>query len=184
MRRHLQFFTPLILIVIIATSCSAFRFAGIYRAEGRTVDGELSGSVFTAENTTYAIGSLSGDWERVRSERGDLMFWNRKSNAVITVDSVCDENKLKYNLRALSESLVTGIKDKELLLRDNVEIDGMEALYSQYEAMADGMRIGVSTVVLKSGECIYDMSYSSMIGNFNHNLQEFLEFASDFRVIN
>jgi|GEM_PF-645189 len=172
------------ILILLCSSCSVVKFAKIY-SSADTVEsrGELKRNIYRTDRTTYKIGSLAPGWKRIKSERGDLFFWNKHKDSTITVDSICDEIKTKYDLKALSDSLITGIKDKKLLKRDNITISSVDALYSQYEGIFEDESIGISTIVLKKGKCIYDLSYSSIANEFNKNLDEFLDFSADFEVV-
>ncbi len=174
---------PFIIFVFLLSSCSVVRFAKIYTSSDDRKEGRLRGNIYKAEKTSYRIGELSGGWESVDSDRGDIFFWNSTVKATITVNSVCDEDKVKYNLKALSDSLVTGIKDKNIIKSDEVKIDGSDALYTEYQGIYDGHNIGIATIVLKKQKCVYDFSYSAGAEKFNTLLEEYLEFASDFKVL-
>lgn len=176
-------FLPLILFVFVFSSCSVVRFAKLYGDSDTGKEGKLSGNIYRTEKTTYRIGKLSDGWELVESDRGDIFFWNNSKKATITVNSVCDENKIKYNLKALSDSLVTGIKDKKMINSDKVSIAGTDALYTEYQGIYNGYDIGIATIVLKKQKCVYDFSYSAGAKNFNNLLEEYLEFTSDFEVL-
>lgn len=183
MYKYLINLVPLVISILLLGSCSVVRFAKIYSSDDLSGGkGELRGSVYTSGDTSYRIGILSDDWQRVSTDRGDIFFWNSAKKASITVNSVCDSNKLKYNLNALSESLVTGIRDKEMIKRDEIEIDGTDALYSEYEGIYDDRHIGIATIVLKKDKCVYDLSYSTLADSFNSHLEEYLEFSADFEV--
>lgn len=184
MTRYTFIFITLFIFVVLLGSCSVVRFAKIYSKTGSSgSDGRLKGQVYSSDDTRYRIGRLSGQWQVIDSGSGDIFFWNNEAMATITIDSVCDKNKLKYNLKALSDSLVVGIKDKEMVKRDDIMVDGSEALYTQYEGIYESERIGIATIVVKKQECIYDFSYSALAPKFNKYLEDYLSFASDFRVI-
>lgn len=184
MTRYTLIITTLILSIVVLGSCSVVRFAKIYGSAGSPdSDGRLRGQMYTSDDTRYRIGKLSGEWKIIDSGSGDIFYWNNDGNATITVDSVCDENKLKYNLNALSDSLVIGIKDKEMIKRDGILLDGADALYTQYEGIYESVRIGIATIVVKKQKCIYDFSYSALAPKFNTYLEDYLAFASEFRVI-
>lgn len=185
MIRYSLITVTMFLAITVLASCSVVKFAKLYADADRSgSEGTLSGDTFSSEETSYRVGVLSDNWEQVDSGSGDIFFWNDASNATITVNSVCEENKLKYNLNALSNSLVTGIRDKEMIKRDKITVDGSDALYTEYEGIYESTRIGVATIVLKKGKCIYDFSYSSTARNFNKALEEYLVFASQFEVVN
>lgn len=183
MNKNNLYVIALLLILVFTGSCSLVKFANIYRESDENKKGVLRGNTFSSGSTTYKIGLLSDGWERIDTHRGDIFFWSGDKEASITVNSVCDEDKVKYNLNALSDSLVTGIKDKEMIRQDNILIDGIDAQYREYEGMYEKTRVGIATTVLKTEKCVYDMSYSARAADFNRFLHEYLEFISGFEVV-
>ncbi|MER3447375.1 MAG: hypothetical protein C4291_11290 [Candidatus Dadabacteria bacterium] len=176
-----RLFITLILFVALFSSCSIVRFARFY-ASADDQKGRLTGQVYESKFTSYEIGSLSDSWERIKIEGGDIAFWNSKVGATITVNSTCNQ-KGKYSLKALSEPLVIGIADKRMLGRNELSIDSEKALESIYLGRLDSASIKLSTVVLKKGSCVYDLTYASSPDNFARGFGDFKEFISKFRVI-
>jgi hypothetical protein len=172
-----------ILIFFIAcfSSCSIVKFARYY-ASADTPTGKLTGRVYKSKYTSYEIGELSDDWKRIKIEGGDLAFWSDKVRATITVNSTCNQ-KGRYSLKALSEPLVIGIADKQLVQRNELTVDGEKALEYIYLGKLDIASIKISAIVLKKVDCIYDLTYASAPNDFDGGFNEFKEFVSRFKVI-
>ncbi len=174
-----------IAIIFLLSSCSIAKFARYYAGAGSdSSSGRLYGLYYEKEDTAYIIGSLPDTWKRVEVRGGDLAFLNPQYNATITVNSTCDKNKTKYNLKALSSSLLIGIEDKRLIESREREVSSEISLQRIYEGNLSGVPIKISTVVVKRDECIYDMSYSSGRDNFGNLFGEFNEFVSRFKIAN
>ena len=182
MYTRLFIFPILLFTVLILSSCSVFKFAKIY-ASSDPGSGELHGDVYKSELTSYRIGKLGNDWKRVKIDYGDLFYTNKDKTSAITVNSSCGPNKTKYSLSALAGSLLVGIKGKKLVEREQVPVDGQDALFSVYEAEFEGDDLKIATVVFKKGQCVYDFSYSNINNEFNTYLNEFVKFISEFRVL-
>ena len=172
----------LTIIILLLSSCSIAKIAKYY-VDSDPSRGELNGLVYNSKDTVYEIGILPDTWKRIGIEGGDLAFWNEGFDGTITVNSTCDKNKIKYNLNALSSSLVIGIGDKEIITNDEVSVNGEKALQRVYKGVLSGSPIKLSTVVFKKGSCIYDFSYSSPPDNFEKGFDEFNNFISQFKVI-
>ncbi len=164
-------------------SCSLTKFVGYYASAGSGDKGKLDGQVYTSENTSYNIGSLPEGWERIKIEGGDLAFSNTFEESTITVNSTCDERKMKYSLKALSESLIVGIKDKKAQSRQDAQIDGQPALITIYTGSLNNTPVMIETRVFKKKECVYDFTYASSPEKFDSEAQVFNEFISQFRVL-
>ena len=164
-------------------SCSVAKFAGYYASAGTGDDGRLKGQVYTSDSTSYMIGTLPDGWKRIGIEGGDLAFSNSLDDSTITVNSTCDERKTKYSLKALSESLITGIKDKKAESRQDIQIDGQPALKSIYTGSLNNAPVMIETRVFKKKDCVYDFTYASSPSRFDSGAGVFDEFISQFRVL-
>ena len=174
----------LIIFIFLLSACSIAKFAKYYAgADSYSSSGSLHGLYYEKEDTAYIIGSLPDTWERIEIRGGDLAFLNPDDNSTVTVNSTCDRNKIKYSLKALSNTLLIGIDDKQLIESSERKVSGEISLQRIYEGNLSGVPIKISTVVVKKGDCIYDMSYSSARDNFDNWFGEFNEFVSRFKII-
>jgi hypothetical protein len=179
-------FVILTTFFFLFSSCSIAKFAKYYagaESSGDSSPGSLKGLYYEGDDTSYIIGRLPDTWKRIEIKGGDLAFLKPQDNSTITVNSTCDKNKIKYSLRALSNTLLIGIDDKKLIESSERKVSGEISLQRIYEGNVSGVPIKISTVVLKKGDCIYDMSYSSTRDNFDNWFGEFNEFVSRFKIM-
>lgn len=173
-----------IALIFLLSSCSIAKFAKYYAgADTHSSSGSLHGLFYEKEDTAYTIGGLPETWKRIEIEGGDLAFLNQRDNSTITVNSTCNKNKTKYSLKALSNTLLIGIDDKKLIKSSERTVSGEIALQRIYEGNISGVPIKISTVVVKKGDCLYDMSYSSTRDKFDNRFGEFNEFVSRFKIM-
>ena len=175
-------FILLVLSSVAFSSCSVFRFAKIYGSSDQE-KGVLTGDLYSKNSTSYRIGELNSDWKRVKIDYGYLFFANKNKTAAITVNSTCESGKTEYSLRALSGSLLIGIKGKKLLGREEIVVDNEKALLSVYDAVVDQDRLKIATVVFIKGECVYDFSYTNISDNFDLYFNDFIGFLAEFSVL-
>lgn len=173
----------LLISIVGLSSCSVTRFVGYYASADDDKSGNLDGQVFQTDDTSYRIGSLSAYWKRNNVEGGDLVFTNSQISATMTVNSTCNEKKKNYSLRALSESLLIGIKDKEAIERQEITVDGQQALRTIYTGSLDNVPIKISTVVTRKDICIYDFTYAASPKNFDLGIVDFDNFVSQFKAL-
>ena len=76
-----------------------------------------------------------------------------------------------------------GVKNKQLVDRELINIDKQKALFSAYRVKSENNNIGIATAVFKKGGCIYDFSYSNINEKFDEQLSEFVTFLDDFEVL-
>ena len=173
----------LIISIIGLNSCSLTKFVGYYAAADDDNSGKLNGQTFQTDDTSYTIGALSASWKRNKIDGGDLAFTNSQIDATMTVNSTCNEKKKNYSLKALSESLLIGIKGKEALERKEITVDGQQALRTIYIGSLNNVPITIATVVLKKNICIYDFTYASSPANFDNGIVDFDTFVSQFKAL-
>ncbi len=173
----------IVLSIFFLSSCSIVRFVGYYASADSDDNGRLNGLVYTSDYTSYKIGALPADWKRLKIKGGDLAFRNAAVDSTITVNSTCDPKKMNYSLRALSESLLIGIKGKKAETREEAQVDGQKALRSLYTGWLNGVPVMIDTVVFKKSQCIYDFTYASSPDSFERGIMIFNEFISQFRVL-
>lgn len=179
-----RLFLVSLLFTFFFNSCSVVKFARYYAAADSS-KGVLKGRIYQTDRTSYEIGELADGWKRINIKGGDLAFWNEKLGSTITVNSTCnkDNKEVKYSLKALSDSLILGISDKELIHREEIVVGGENALESVYRGKLDKTSVKIGTVVLKKGSCFYDLSYASSPDSFEAGIFEFREFVLQFKVI-
>ena len=173
----------LISAALLLGSCSIGKFVGYYASAGKKDEGKLNGQIFTSDSTSYMIGTLPEGWKRIGIEGGDLAFSNSLEDSTITVNSTCDERKTRYSLKALSESLITGLKNKKAESRQDSQIDGHPALITIYTGSLNNNPVMIETRVFKKNDCVYDFTYGSSPSNFDSGAPEFDEFISQFKVL-
>ena len=173
----------LLTCMIGLSSCGVTKFIGYYASADDDKSGSLNGQVFQTDDTSYRIGTLPSTWKKNKVEGGDLAFTNSTINATLTVNSTCNEKKKNYSLRALSESLLIGIKGKEAVERQEMTVDGLQALRTIYTGRLNNVPIKIATVVLKKDICIYDFTYASSLQNFDLGIVDFNNFVSQFKAL-
>jgi len=178
-----RFLLILSFFIFFFNSCSIMKFARYYAEADTSTPGKLNGMVYESSDTSYVVGNLPSTWKRIKIKGGDLAYWNDKFDVTITVNSTCGNNKAKYSLKALSNSLVIGIDSKQLISSKETNISGETALQRIYLGKLSGVSIKMSTAVFKKGKCIYDFSYASTPGSFDPGFKDFNDFISQFMVI-
>lgn len=168
--------------MVLLTSCSVVRFFS-YLSNPNPPRGELRGNVFYSPTVVYEIGELPPGWTRIDVKGGDMAFYNEVKEATITVNSSCGKGEVPYSLKALSDSLTIGIRQKEELARAIMTVDDVPAMRVHLRGELDGEPIEMCTVVLKKEGCIFDFSYSSPPAGFASGVSEFDDFVLMFRMI-
>jgi len=161
---------PLVLFVfcaLIVSACSGKQYRN---------------GVFEDKKNAYRIEAPGKAWKQIESEDTNLAFFNDSLNAVIMVNSTCDEYK-DAPASALTGHLFIGIEDRKVLEQQKVMLDGREAVYTLVEGKLDGAPVKLATYVLVKNYCIYDLAYSAPPASFERGLPYLKNIADKFKVL-
>ncbi len=142
--------------------------------------GELRGNVFTKSDVRYRIGELPPAWQPASLNDNDLVWLAKDTGHWIALNSTCDSYQ-DAPLPVLTQHLLMGFTERQLIKQETVPLDGREALRSQYQAKLDGVPIELLLVVMKKNRCIYDFTYVSPAGRFAEKLADFEQFLRGFK---
>lgn len=153
-------------------------------AAGCAATGTLQNSVYKAPHTTYEIGPVGPEWQRLSvNDKNDLAWHNASKEAVMHVDSKCDPS-LDIPLTALRAHLMIGFTDREVLSEETVPMDGREALRTHFTAKLDGVPREILMQILKKDYCVYDFALIAPPGPFfEEAIVDFDGFVAGFHTI-
>jgi len=143
--------------------------------------GQLRGSVYSDREARYRIGTLDGDWQRLRVEdQNDLAWRSDRLSSIVQVNATCDPGS-DVPLTALTNHLLLGFTNRETREEAIVPLDGREALRTHVVARLDGVPRELLFYVLKKDDCVYDLTLLAPVGpSFERALVEFEPFVQGF----
>lgn len=167
---------PVAIVALVVTASLALGLAAC--AGGR---GQLRGSLYESAHARYQIGPLGADWRRLDvADENDLAWHSERAAAVIQVNSTCDPDS-DIPLVALTNHLLGGFTDREILSEERVPLDGREALRTHVTARLDGVPRELLLYVMKKDDCVYDLALLSPGGaSFEGAASEFEPFVRGF----
>ena len=134
-----------------------FLLLGVIPASGCGSTSKYSEGVYRSPETRFRLPSPRGDsWQRVDVEDANDLAW-ADDGAVIQVNSSCDP-ALDIPLEALTNHLMIGFTERELVSQERVPMASREALRTHVRAKLDGVPREMLLVVLKKDECVYDFA--------------------------
>lgn len=143
--------------------------------------GVLAGEMFTRDGVSYrVVVPDSKDWRRVDFEDNDLAWMSTSSGHVIAVNSTCTGHE-DPPLDILTNHLVIGFTDKQLISRTPFTLDGRDALRSVIHAKLDGVPTSLQLVVLKKNGCVHDFTYISPLGSEAAYQKDFEALVAGFK---
>lgn len=131
-------------------------FAAFLSAVGCASGGSYQGGVYQDDETEFRLADPGSGWETLEVEDANDLAWGR-DGAVIQVNSSCDPS-LDIPLSALTNHLMIGFTERDLVSQELVPLAGREALRTHVRAKLDGVPREMILVVLKKNECVYDFA--------------------------
>lgn len=130
-----------------------------------------------SKNATHA--TLSEPWKPTDSGISDVAYRNSINNSTIALNSVCDQYQ-KLSLEELSKTLIAGMENVSELSSEPLTVDGFPALLKIVTAQLDGQPFKMAVVVLRSPQCVYDITFVSKPAFFGASYPDFQKFISSF----
>jgi len=118
----------------------------------------LSGRYFQKGDLKYRVAELdTSTWNPVRFSDNDLA-WLGPDGSVLAMNATCKDYG-DPSLEVLTNHMLMGFTDKQLVERKTFVLDGRDALESTYSAKLDGVPIDITVAVLKKDGCVHDFTY-------------------------
>ena len=125
----------------------------------------------------YRLTLPSGaDWTIVQGSRADLELRFQAAPVAMLVNASCDDAMRKTPLDSLARRLLTGLRERSVLLSEGVPLDGKTARHSIIEGRLGEQEapMKVEVYVARDARCVYDFIYAAPPETFG-------EFVSSFR---
>jgi hypothetical protein len=113
------------------------------------------------------------------SDVPDAAWQSPKTDAVISLNSVCRRGRENRGVREVTDALLTQWDSLVIQNQKDLQFKGMPG----YETTALGKYLGrerkFQTLIVKSPTCIYDLIYLSPSDSFDQDLTAFLQFRDN-----
>lgn len=163
-------------VIRTATILSLVLFLGW--ATGCASSGTFRDGTFQREGVRYHLDPPGPGWERVRVSGNDLA-WTDNSGGVIAVNSECEDHG-DPTLKVLTDHLLIGFEERQVLERKPMKVSGRAALLSSLRAELDGVPVRLELLVLKKDGCVYDLTYLGPPGAANEGIPTFRRLVDSF----
>jgi hypothetical protein len=141
----------------------------------------LHDGVFQKAEVRYAVATPDQrQWRAVHLGGNDLAWVARDSGELIAMNATCEDHG-DPPLEVLTQHLLIGFADHQLVAQAAEPIDGREALRSKYHAKLDGVPVELELVVLKKNGCVHDFTFVAPLGAAGAHRAEFDALVSGFR---
>jgi hypothetical protein len=130
----------------------------------------------------YRVTVPGPDWTVVDSSRADLELRHRDGSAGMLVNALCDGGVTRRPAGALAHQLLAGLRDREIVRRVEVSVNGRTGTRMVVEALAagPGSRVRIETVTVADAHCVYDLIYAAPAAAFAGRYADFDRFVASF----
>jgi hypothetical protein len=150
----------------------------LFCAAGPT--GVLKGTVFVKDAVSYRLTLPSPEaWKPVAFAENDLAWAARGGSHLLSINATCEDHG-DPSLEVLTNHLVFGFTERTLKSRQEVKIDGRDALDSRYFARLDGVPVELRLVVLKKNGCVHDFTQVAPAGLAEEESKDFQRLVDGF----
>jgi hypothetical protein len=109
-----------------------------------------------AKSEDYLVPTPAEGWQRIDPAAADQAFRNSRDGAVLTVNSVCGDDR-DESLEALTDDLLAQLPQHALTAPSRpATVGGFPALLTEAQGTVDGGPLQVSLAVVRTTRCVYD----------------------------
>ena len=144
--------------------------------------GRIVNGVFVYEQKGYKVNLLPADWIRNDKEGFDLFYSHRKLSATVGLAVQCGR-PTNASLKILTRHLLFGLSDKTILATRERKLSGISMLETLVSVRLGKTRVKMSLVVLKKGNCIYDLEYVARPDVFDIGTADFHRMIDSFALM-
>ncbi|MGE3261726.1 MAG: hypothetical protein AB7K68_08115 [Bacteriovoracia bacterium] len=112
--------------------------------------------------------------------KADVAYENPDSGAIISLNSICRKYS-PSSLEILTNNLVRGISNREVMKREEISLAGAPALDTTFSGLVDNVPLNIRTVVLIKNSCTYDFIYVTVPKREEKNGPAFDTFLASFK---
>ena len=157
--------------LVAVTTLASFGCAGTRIADG----------VFNSPKG-YRVTLPGSDWSVTDPGRADLALTHKDTRAAMLVNASCGRDRSSATLAVLARHLLTGVRDRSVVVREEVPVNGTVARHSIVEArVADtGEPVKIELYVMRDERCLYDFLYVAPPEAFAARRPDFERFVQTF----
>lgn len=144
--------------------------------QGSFVDGN-----FRSDAVAYKVGPPGPGWTEVKLETANAAWHNPEMGAALMVNSHC-EGVGDSPLEGLTNDLLMGMTEREILSQERVPWAKREALHSVATGKLDGVERKLELFVLKKDGCVYDIVLDASPAHFEAARGAFARVREGFNV--
>ena len=161
----------------------AFALGGCVVGCGGAAARSFDGTTYRDGPVAFQIATVPSSWRLVEVTDASLAYRDETHGASILVNARCRRPDEGTPLLALTNHLLIGSTEREMLAQDTEPFDGREALHTKMRAKWDGVPIAFDIYVSKKDGCIYDFVYMGDPTAYEEGTRDFEGFVRGFKTL-
>ena len=130
----------------------------------------------------YRVTIPGEEWAAVSDGDADLTLKHRDGRRGILVNAACDAARARGPLDVLARHLLSGLRERSVVTREEVSVNGRVARHAIVEGRAGDARqpVTVELYVMRDDRCLYDFIYVAPPDTFDAGRADFERLVRGF----
>lgn len=153
---------------------------------GMDLRGSIDGyqkNVVKTKGGSFRIGALGPHWQLKKNKLRALTFFEKRTKSNITISAFCKNSAPSGSLTSLAGQILHALKEKKVLEKEMLMLDGRKAYRSSATGYLDGALVTLDQIVLKMNQCVFDFVYIANPADYQKFTNEFKQMALGFQFI-
>jgi hypothetical protein len=131
----------------------------------------------------YRVAIPGGEWTVASDSGADLTLRHRDGRSGIVVNAACDAARTRGPLAVLARHLLSGLRERSVVTREDVSVNGRTARHAIVEGRAGdaGEPVRIELYVMRDDRCLYDFLYVAPPETFDARRPDFERVVHGFR---
>lgn len=143
--------------------------------------GSFDGNVYREGPIAFTIGPAPATWRSIDVTGASLAYRDDAHGGSVLVNARCSKTDAATPLVALTNHLLMGSTERQILSQEVEPFDQREALRTKVRAKWDGVPTALDIFVLKKDGCTYDFVFTAPEASFEAGVAAFEGFVRTFR---
>ena len=143
----------------------------------------FDGSTYREGPIAFVLPPKPTSWHSVSVREASLAYRDDAHAASILINARCRRPDEGTPLLALTNHLLIGSTERDIVSQDTEPFDGREALHTKVRAKWDGVPMSFDLFVSKKDGCLYDFVYIGESATFEAGSRVFEDFVRGFKTL-
>jgi hypothetical protein len=143
---------------------------------------KFQNNLFRDDTVTIRVPEVPAEWRAIDVSEADIAFRDDTHEASVLLNGRCHGKNDDTPLVSLTNHLIIGTTEREIVSQDTLPFDGREAMHTVLRAKLDGVPMTYDIYVLKKDGCVFDFVYVAEPRTFASGAPTFERFIAAVHV--